>query len=91
MYTILIYRDYNISATFNVSNLSPYLDDAYQDDLRTNLLQQGEDDGDPSQQFWINSSCKQLQVEVQDKVHTLLACIPGLEVVYKPDFVHLIC
>jgi len=36
--------DYNVSDTFNISDLSPYLDGIYQADLRKNVLQQGEDD-----------------------------------------------
>jgi len=48
-------------------------------------------DGGPSQQFLISSSSKQLQVEVQDKVHILLACTPGLDVVHKLGVVHCIC
>ena len=40
-----------------------------------------DNDGGPSQKFLINSNFKQLQVEVQENVHILLACTPGLEVV----------
>jgi len=44
-------RDYGVFATFNVTNLSPYLEDDTLDNLRENSLQQGKDDGDqgPSQ------------------------------------------
>jgi len=37
--------DYGVSATFNVADLSPYLDDNYLDDLRANSPSQGENDG----------------------------------------------
>jgi len=38
-YKIDLLGDHNISATFNVSNLSPYVDDPYQGDVSENLLQ----------------------------------------------------
>jgi len=47
-YKVDLLGDYNISAAFNFSYLSPCIDDSYQTDLRTNLLQQGKDDGGPS-------------------------------------------
>ena len=40
-------RDYGILATFNVDDLSPYWEDNYLNDLRSNPLQQGEDDRGP--------------------------------------------
>jgi len=46
-----------------MSDLSPYLDDTYQADLRTDLLPQGQDDGGPSHKFLIDSIYKKLQVE----------------------------
>jgi hypothetical protein len=36
--------DYNVSATFNVKDLTPYLDDDDDSDLRTNHFQPGSDD-----------------------------------------------
>jgi len=39
--------DHGISATFSVTDLSPYLEDDHLDNLRANSPQQGEDDGDP--------------------------------------------
>jgi len=39
-------EDYGVSATFNVADLSPYLEDDTLENLRVNSLQQGEDDGD---------------------------------------------
>jgi len=40
-----------VSSTFNVADLSPYMEDDTSKNLRENSLQQGEDDGDrgPSQ------------------------------------------
>ena len=40
--------DYRVSTTFGVVDLSPYLDEDYLADLRTNSFQQGENDGGPS-------------------------------------------
>jgi len=41
-------RDYGCSATFNVADLSSYLDDDYHKDLKANSSSQGENDGGPS-------------------------------------------
>jgi len=41
------YKVYGISATFNVANLSPCLDDDYLKELRANSSSQGENDGGP--------------------------------------------
>ena len=40
-------EEYSISATFNVTDSSPSLEDVPLEDLRSNPLQQGEADGDP--------------------------------------------
>ena len=50
-YKLNLPGDYGVSATFNVADLSPYLEDDTLENLRENSLQQGEDDGDqgPSQ------------------------------------------
>ena len=42
------YQDYQVSATFNVIDLSPYEDDDKLINLRSNFANQGEDDGGPS-------------------------------------------
>ena len=89
-YKIYLPGYYNGSVTFNILDLSPYLDATYQADLTTNLLQLGEDDGSPSPKFLIYSSYQQYQVEVQEKVPESQGCTPRLEVMYKPNFVHCI-
>jgi len=66
------------------------MDHEHHANLRTNLLQQGEDDGGPSQKFSINQLHNQLQVKVQDQVHILLANAPRLEAMQVPYFVHYI-
>jgi len=43
-YKVDLPGDYNVSATFNVKNLTPYLDDDDDSDLRTNHFQPGADD-----------------------------------------------
>jgi len=47
-YKVDLPGDYGVSATFNVTDLSPYLDDNYLEDLWENSLSQGENDGGPS-------------------------------------------
>jgi len=43
-YKVDLPGDYNVSATFNVKDLTPYLDDDNDSDLRTNHFQPGADD-----------------------------------------------
>jgi len=45
-YRVQFLRDYGVSITSNVPNLSPYLEDEPLQNLRSNSVQQGEDDGD---------------------------------------------
>jgi len=47
-YKIDLLGHYQVSATFNVSDLSPYEDDDNLANLRTNFPKQGKDDGGPS-------------------------------------------
>jgi len=47
-YKVKLPKDYGVSATFNVANLSPYLEDDYLSNLRPNSPQHVEDDGGPS-------------------------------------------
>jgi len=47
-YKVNLPGDYGVSATFNVADLSPYLEDDHIVNLRLNSPQQGEDDGGPS-------------------------------------------
>ena len=44
-YKVDLPSDYGVSATFNVADLSSYLDDNYLEDLRKNSSSQGENDG----------------------------------------------
>jgi len=56
-YKVDLPGEYDVSATFNVADLSPYLADDYLEDLRVNSLLQGENDGGPSLSM-ISSSIK---------------------------------
>ena len=47
-YKIDLPRDYQVSATFNVSDLSSYEGDDNLSNLTLNFAKQGEDDGGPS-------------------------------------------
>ena len=91
-YKIDLPGDFNVSATFNVKDLSPYLEDNEGLDLRTNLFQPKEDDvnhGAQDEPSTIiigpitRSRAKQLQ-----EFKTLLVCVEsmGLEVT-KGEFV----
>ena len=47
-YKVNLPGDYGVSATFNVADLSSYLEDDHLSNLRANSPQQGEDDGGSS-------------------------------------------
>ena len=47
-YQVDLPGDYGVSATFNVADLSPYEEDNYLYNLRSNHVKQGEDDVHPS-------------------------------------------
>ena len=47
-YKVDLPGDYEVSATFNVADLSPFIPDFSPQDLRSKSFQQGEDDGNPS-------------------------------------------
>ena len=47
-YKVNLLGEYGVSATFNVADLSPYLEDYHLSNLRANSPLQGEDDGGPS-------------------------------------------
>jgi len=47
VYKVNLYGEFSVSATFNVADLSPYLEDDHLANLRSNSSQQREDDGGP--------------------------------------------
>jgi len=53
-YKINLPWEYGVSATFNVVDLSPYLEDDTLENLRVNSSQQGEDDGDQASNDQVN-------------------------------------
>ena len=69
-YKVDVPGDYGVSATFNVADLSPYLEDDYLEDLRANSLSQGENDGGPSLSM-INSSSK-TKIKLKDIIFEAL-------------------
>jgi len=96
-YKVNLPRDYEVSATFNVPDLSPYLEDDHLSNLRANSPQQGEDDRGPSikphhgPQGSLRSPS--LRSKVNEKVQALihqLSASPGYSSMYKPDFVNLL-
>jgi len=46
IYKLKLPKDYGVSATFNVADLSPYLGDDTLENLRGNSPKQGKEDGD---------------------------------------------
>ena len=89
--------DYGVSATFNVADLSFYLEDDHLANLRANSPQQGEDDGGPPkgprqepQDILEGTS---LSSKDKEKVLALLdqlAILPELRDMHKPDFMYLL-
>ena len=62
-------RDYGVSATFNVADFSPYEEDHYLYDLRSNPVKQGEDGGNQPDMSHISPPSQgSLRNEVQVQV-----------------------
>jgi len=90
-------RDYGVSTTFNVADLSPYLEDDHLANLRANSPQQGEGDGRPSMgphqkpQGTLEGLSSNSNVE--EEVQTLLSqltILPGLREMHKLGFIYLL-
>jgi len=71
-YKIDLPGDYGVSASFNVADLSPYLEDDYLVNLRTNSSQPGENDGGPSPSLNLITRSK-FKSKIQEWVNVLLA------------------
>jgi len=91
-YKVDLPGDYQVSATFNVSDLSPYEDDDTLSNLRANFVQQGEDDVGTS------SSVQDEEHWPPDRGHHGLAVVDTTHPWHatflsrlKPDFVYSIC
>ena len=95
-YKIDLPGEYGVSATFNVADLSPYLDDDHLSNLRANSSQPGEDDGVPSKPSCVSpggpngpnsdSNLKAMGNALLGQAHML----PGWSPMHKPGFVTLI-
>ena len=89
-YKVNLPGEYGVSATFNVADLSPYLEDDYLDNLRANSLQQGEDDGGPSMELQDSPKRGKSRAKVKEEVQALMeaaADTPGYTAMRKPGFV----
>jgi len=82
---------------FNVADLSPYLEDDYLTDLRSNSIQQGKDDGAPSIQpnldLHVYQGSLTLPAKVQGMTQVLIGSKskgPRFESKQKPSFVYVI-
>jgi len=96
-YKVNLLGDYGISGTFNMADLRSYLGNDYIANLRENSPQQGEDDGGTlmSQPVGPQKSRRSLSLstKVQGIIQPLLSqssTLPGIKLVHKPNFVHLI-
>ena len=88
--------DYRVSATFSVADLSPYEEDDYLYDLRSNPIKQGEDDENQpvmSQTSPPSQGSSSNQVLVHGQSHVLQAqfeFVAGLILAHVPGFVFVI-
>ena len=96
-YKVNLPGDYGVSATFNVADLSPYLEDDHLSNLRANSPQQGEDDGgppmDPHQGPQGSPRSLSMRAQVKEMVLALLHQqpeSPGYSHMHKPGFVNLL-
>jgi len=96
-YKVDLPGDYGVSATFNVADLSPYLEDDHLANLRANSSQQGEDDGGPSmgpiQEPLDMLGGLHFSPKVKKQVQALLtqhAVLPGYTSSLLPGFVYLL-
>jgi len=96
-YKVNFPRDYGVLTTYNVTDLSPNLEDDHLANLRTNSPQQGENDGgpsmgprqDPQDTLGGSNFSSNVKEKVQALVHQL-AVLPGLNYLHKPGFVYLL-
>jgi len=96
-YKVNLPGEYGVSATFNVADLSPYLEDDHLSNLRINSPQQGEDDGGPSKDsahvLQSGPRTSNFGSKVKDMVTTLLGqltVLSGWNDKARPGFVYLI-
>jgi len=96
-YKVNLAREFDVSATFKVADLSPYLEDDHLVNLRSNSSQQGEDGGSPSREHETKLQEQQESLSTSTKGHGMIksllsqfSALPGFEQLHKPNFVLLI-
>ena len=96
-YKINLPKEYGVSTSFNVADLSPYLEDDTLENLRANFTQQGEDDGDQAPNDQVNVPTVQPSQEKESKAQELAQIIKNIMTAQStqiptqlPDFVSLI-
>ena len=96
-YKINLPGEYEVSATFNVADLSPYEEDDHLANLRANSLQQEEDDGGPSPTTSQSHQGSPTSPSLMTKVQEISLggqgnyfVKTGISAVHKPGFVHVI-
>ena len=96
-YKINLPRDNGVSATFNVADLSSYLEDDHLVNLRANFFQQGEDDGALTILHDLGPQVSQVSsspsTNSQVVIHALFKQsydLLGYDPLHRPGFVHLI-
>ena len=86
-YKVNFSGDYGVSTTFNVADLSSYLEDDHLPNLRANSPQQGEDDGGSSMEPHLESQgsprSPSLHSKVKEKVQALIHQLSA-----TPGFIH---
>ena len=95
-YKVNLPGDYGVSATFNVADLSPFLEDDHLSNLSANSPQQGEDDGGPSMESPLDLQNSQGNINSSYKAkglaHDLLSQVSAqldFDPAHKSDFMHL--
>jgi len=96
-YKVHLSGGFGVSATFNMDDLSPYVEDDQESNLRANSSQQGEDDGDGPMVHYHESQGiprgprKRPKVKKKERnTNKQLSILPGQTVSHEPDFVKLI-
>jgi len=67
-YKVKVTGDYGVLATFNVADLTPYLEDDHLANLRANSPQHGEYDGGPSKTMTLTQSTSSQRSNFKSKV-----------------------
>jgi len=89
-------KEYGVSATFNVADLSPFHSDDSQVDLRIKSFQQGEDDGVLPSQELVHDESSPDHPRTRSQVQKMALLLQetqtdanGFKIVFEPNFVFL--